>query len=163
LSLCFRHLTNYPQRDKINSRKRAHALEGVVKRLAIAILATGLGALSSAALADTLELKNGSVIKGTFIGGSEAHVSLRMRATLLYYPVADVAVLRFDSDGGRRAATDSGFAQRPQTNLAPTPTPAPVAATRSAPAATGDRVTVPTGTRLTVRTVDAIDSDKNHV
>jgi len=134
-----------------------------VKRFVLAILATGLGALSSAAVADTLELKNGSVIKGTFIGGSEAQLSFRVGSTVQHYPVADVAVLRFDSDGGRPAASDSGFAQRPQTNLAPTPTPAPVAPTRSAPAATGDRITLPTGTRLTVRTVDAIDSDKNHV
>lgn len=132
-----------------------------MKRL-VAILAIGIGALSSAALADTLELKNGSVIKGTFIGGSEAQLSFRVGSTVQHYPVSDVAVLRFDSDGGRPAASDSGFAQRPQTNYAPTPAPTPAAATRSVATAT-DKVTVPTGTRLTVRTLDAIDSDKNHV
>jgi hypothetical protein len=133
-----------------------------VKKFIVAILAIGIGALSTSAVADTLELKNGSVIKGTFIGGSEAQLSFRVGSTVQHYPVADVAVLRFDSDSGR-PVSDSGFAPRPHPNYAPTPVPAPAASTQAAPALKGDRVTVPTGTRLTVRTVDAIDSDKNHV
>jgi hypothetical protein len=132
-----------------------------VKSLILAILTIGIGTMSTGAVADTLELKNGSVIKGTFVGGSEAELSFRVGSTVQHYAVADIAVLKFDSEGSR-PASDSGFAQRPQTNYAATPAPAPQAATRPA-VATGDRVTVPTGTRLTVRTVDAIDSDKNHV
>jgi hypothetical protein len=115
------------------------------------------------AFADTLELKNGSVIKGTFIGGSEAQISFRVGSTVQHYPVTDIASLKFDSEGARTAG-DNGFAPRPQPNYAaPAPAPQPVAATQPAPAMTGDRITVPTGTRLTVRTVDAIDSDRNQV
>ena len=132
-----------------------------MKRFILAVLTIGVGTMSTGALADTLELKNGSVIKGTFIGGSEAQLSFRVGSTVQHYPVADIAVLKFDSEGSR-PASDSGFAQPPQANYAPTPAPAPQAVTRPA-VATGDRITVPTGTRLTVRTVDAIDSDKNHV
>src|SRR5712671_3744786 len=108
------------------------------------------------AVADTLELKNGSVIKGTFVGGSESQVSFRVGSTVQHYAVADITTLKFDSDSGR-SAIDDGFAPRPR----PEPKyaePAPVTAVvpvRSAPIppTAGDRISVPTGTRLTIRTV----------
>src|SRR5690242_4019609 len=126
-----------------------------------------------AAHADTLELKNGSVIKGTFIGGSEAQLSFRVGSTVQHYAVADITSLKFDSDSGR-APTDSGFAPRPRPEpnypdaaARPAPnyaeSPVPVRSTAPAPVITGDRVTVPTGTRLTIRTIDSIDSDRNRV
>src|SRR5215467_14691586 len=124
--------------------------------------------------ADTLELKNGSVIKGTFIGGSEAQLSFRVGSTVQHYAVADISSLKFDADSGR-APADNGFAPRPRPEPnypepAPQPAPnyaesAPPAPVRSTPAPviSGDRVSVPTGTRLTIRTIDAIDSDRNRV
>jgi hypothetical protein len=120
-----------------------------VKRFALAIIAAGI--CMSTAHADTLELKNGSVIKGTFIGGTEAQLSFRVGSTVQHYAVADIAALKFDSDPGR-TATDDGFA--------PYPRPAPSYAEA---AVAEDRISVPTGTRLTIRTIDAIDSDRNHV
>jgi hypothetical protein len=123
--------------------------------------------------ADTLELKNGSVIKGTFIGGSEAQLSFRVGSTVQHYAVADITALKFDSDSGR-APADSGFsprprpepnypdsASRPAPNYAEPAPPAPVRSTP--PVITGDRISVPTGTRLTIRTIDSIDSDRNRV
>jgi len=117
------------------------------------------------AVADTLELKNGSVIKGTFVGGSEAQVSFRVGSTVQHYPVADVATVKFDSDSGRSSNyDDSAFRSRPEPNYAaaapPPPAPAPV---RPSPVLTGDKISVPTGTRLTIRTIDSIDSDRNRV
>jgi hypothetical protein len=114
------------------------------------------------------------VIKGTFIGGSEAQLSFRVGSTVQHYAVADITSLKFDSDSGR-APADSGFAPRPRPEPnypepAPRPAPnyaesAPPAPVRSTPAPviSGDRVSVPTGTRLTIRTIDAIDSDRNRV
>jgi hypothetical protein len=133
-----------------------------VKKLFVTMIAASLLTPALAAFADTLELKNGSVIKGTFIGGSEAQLSFRVGSTVQHYPVADIVSLKFDSDGGRNAS-DNGFAPRPEPNYAPTPVPSPVRASVPAPAVSGDRISVPTGTRLTVRTVDAIDSDRNRV
>ena len=139
-----------------------------MKKLIVTMIAASLLTPALAAFADTLELKNGSVIKGTFIGGSEAQLSFRVGSSVQHYPVADIVSLKFDSDGGR-AASSNGFAPRPEPNYAPTPvpnyapTPAPARASVPAPVATGDRISVPTGTRLTVRTVDAIDSDRNRV
>ncbi|MCU1218848.1 MAG: hypothetical protein JWN42_45 [Candidatus Angelobacter sp.] len=133
------------------------------KWLAIVVVCAGFSALS--AFADTLELKNGSVIKGSFVGGSEAQVSFRVGSTVQHYPVADIATLKFDSDIGRSSNyDDSALRSRPESNYAAAaPAPAAPAPVRPAPVLTGDKVTVPMGTRLTIRTIDSIDSDRNHV
>lgn len=135
-----------------------------MKKLLVAMIGAGVLLPALAAFADTLELKNGSVIKGTFIGGSEAQLSFRVGSTVQHYAVADIVSLKFDSDGGRQVLhPDPNYAPTPAPNYAPTPAPAPVRASAPAPVAAGDRISVPTGTRLTVRTIDAIDSDRNHV
>ncbi len=150
---------------------------------------------TSAAWSDTLTLKNGSVIKGVYAGGSEDQISFRVGSTVQQYAVEDVASLRFDSQDTRGARDDSGFAprndrrssdnysrdtdndrrnsDRPADNdrrareeqtyeptpIRPTPTPTPL----PSPQYTGSTVTVPMGTRLTVRTIDPVDSDRNRV
>src|SRR5579871_4904026 len=73
-------------------------LEVFVKRLFFAAVVLGLCIPALSAFADTLELRNGSVIKGIFIGGSEAQISFRVGSSLQRYPVADVVAIRFDSD-----------------------------------------------------------------
>ena len=144
-----------------------------MKRFALAMIVAGMCLPLISAHADTLELKNGSVIKGTFIGGSEAQLSFRVGSTVQHYAVADISSLKFDSDPGR-APAESGFAPRPrpepnypETASRPAPNyaePAPPAVRATpAPVISGDRISVPTGTRLTVRTIDSIDSDRNRV
>src|SRR5712675_793223 len=92
------------------------------KWLAIVVVCAGFSPLS--AVADTLELKNGSVIKGTFVGGSEAQVSFRVRSTVQHYPVADVATVKFDSDSGRSSNyDDTAFRPRTESNYAAAPPP----------------------------------------
>jgi len=131
-----------------------------VRKLLFAIIAVSLCMPALSAFADTLELKNGSVIKGTFIGGSEAQLSFRVGSTVQHYAVADILSLKFDADPGRSANYEN-FAPRPEPNYPPPP--APVRSTSPTPVPTGDRISVPMGTRLTIRTVDAIDSDRNRV
>ena len=79
-----------------------------MKRFALAMMMAGMCLPLISAHADTLELKNGSVIKGTFIGGSEAQLSFRVGSTVQHYAVADITSLKFDSDPGR-SSTDNGF------------------------------------------------------
>ena len=116
--------------------------------------------LAGAAWPDSLELKNGSLIKGTFVGGSETQVSFRVGSTVQYYPVSDVLSLKFDSyrDSGP-APDESGFAHRP---AADTPPPS-VSSLPPQPVSNSNTLAVPTGTRLLVRMIDSIDSDKNKV
>ena len=116
------------------------------------VFLTALTLAASMAWADTLELKNGSVIKGKFLGGTETEISFQVGSTVQKYNVADVVSLKFDSEGGASAP-----APQPQSSLPDDP--ATVAHVEMKPAF----VTIPAGTRISVRTIDAIDSADNVV
>jgi hypothetical protein len=107
---------------------------------------------ASIAWADTLELKNGSLIKGKFLGGTETEISFQVGSTVQKYNVADIASLKFDAEGAASAP-----APQPQNSLPDAP--APVAQAETKPA----NVTIPAGTRIFVRTIDTIDSADNVV
>jgi hypothetical protein len=106
--------------------------------------------LTSAAWADSLELKNGSLINGKFMGGTENEISFRVESSVQKYDLADIASLKFDS-----GTADSGTVPRP---LGLRPTEASTVASTQTPT----NVTIPAGTRISVRTIDGIDSTKNH-
>src|ERR1700678_3528945 len=53
--------------------------------------------------ADTLELKNGSLIKGKFLGGTDTEISFQVGSTVQKYIVADIVSLKFDSEGAASA------------------------------------------------------------
>ena len=101
--------------------------------------------------ADTLQLKNGSLIKGKFLGGTETEISFQVSSTVQKYSVSDIVSLKFD-DGGASAP-----APQPQSSLPDDP--GTVALGEMKPAS----VTIPAGTLISVRTMDAIDSTRNLV
>jgi hypothetical protein len=102
---------------------------------------------ASMAWADTLELKNGSLIKGKFLGGTETEISFQVGSTVQKYNVADIVSLKFDSEGAASAP-----AQQPQSSL-------PDAPEATAPVEVKPVfVNIPAGTRIYVRTIDTIDS-----
>lgn len=124
---------------------------------------------------DTLELKNGSVIKGTYVGGTDTRISFRVGSSVQQYAVADVSSLKFDDRESAAPTRPPGFAERAPENApaayapapsaqtpAPSSTPAAPTTSSSIPRTTSQSVVVPSGTQLTVRTIDAVDSDKNH-
>jgi hypothetical protein len=102
---------------------------------------------SSMAWADTLQLKNGSVIRGKFLGGTQTEISFQVSSTVQKYNVADIVSLKFDSEGGASAP-----APQPQSSLPDDPET--VAHVEAKP----DYVVIPAGTRISVRTIDTIDS-----
>ena len=51
----------------------------------------------SAVLADSLELKNGSLVKGRFVGGDGDSINFQVGSSLQTYNGADVRTLRFDT------------------------------------------------------------------
>src|ERR1700690_3436817 len=115
------------------------------------VIALWLGA--SLAWADSLELKNGSLIKGKFMGGTESEISFQVGTSVQKYNIADIVSLKFDSEG---AASDQ---PKPSTSSLPSdPQPAVDAGTK-----TPAYVTIPAGTRIWIRTIDAIDSTENQV
>src|SRR5277367_3233099 len=120
---------------------------------------TALTLAASMAWADTLELKNGSLIKGKFLGGTETEISFQVGSTVQKYNVADIVSLKFNSEGGASAP-----AAQPQSSLPDDPVPqlrtslpndpVPVAHVETKPA----YITIPAGTQITVRTSETIDS-----
>jgi hypothetical protein len=113
---------------------------------------TALALTASMAWADTLELKNGSLIKGRFLGGTETEISFQVGSTVQKYKVADMISLKFNSEG-----ITSAPAPQPQSSLPDDPGMA--AHVEMKPA----YVTIPAGTQISVRTIDAIDSTYNLV
>ncbi len=123
-----------------------------------------LGAIvASMAWADSLELKNGSLIKGKFISGTDTQIVFQVGSTRQTFNIVDIVSLKFDSD--RPVA---------ETSSAPHMAPAATAASkdglvsRSArledvSTSTTSTITIPAGTRISVRTIDGIDSTKNQV
>ena len=69
-----------------------------MKKLFFAVAAISFSLPALSAFADTLELKNGSVIQGTFISASAAQISFRVGPRLQHYAVAEVISVKFDPD-----------------------------------------------------------------
>ena len=105
-----------------------------------------------AARADSLELKNGSLIKGKFMSGSQTSISFQVGSSVQSYDVADVRWLRFESEAP--GAKPSAPSKQPS---------APSAIGQDEVAKSVPPVTIPAGTRISIRTIDAIDSTKNRV
>ena len=118
-----------------------------------------LALLATVAWADTLQLKNGSRIKGKFLGGSDTEISFQVGSTVQKYSVADIATLKFDSEGAVEAPAGATDAPAPQAQGGLPDDPQPGAQ----PAQRPDHVTIPAGTRITVRTIDSIDSSNSQV
>jgi hypothetical protein len=115
---------------------------------------------SSLGWADSLELKNGSLIKGRFVGGTDTEITFQVGSSKQTYNVADIISLKFDSDRGAAEASN----MMPETpKSADGLVPRPPAKIENVNAKRSRYITVPSGTRISVRTIDAIDSTQNQV
>jgi hypothetical protein len=138
---------------------RALALEGrTMTRFIRSIAATALGLLfAGAAMADTLELKDGRVLTGRFLGGTQALMRFSMNGEVQTFNVTEIVALTFTSDYGNPP---------PPPPPAPAPAPQPQAAVAPAPAApvpAGSQIVIPAGQSLLIRMIDGVDSKTNNV
>ena len=112
---------------------------------------TGLLALVAftvgSVFADTLELADGTLLEGDFVGSSNGIVMFNTGDGIEAFPEAEVAGI-FLSQGV-------------ETRQAEAPPPPPAQAQAPAPAPRATNVTIPSGTRLVLRTADAIDSRRH--
>ena len=74
-------------------------------------LVIALSLASSLARADTLELVNGSLIQGKFIGGTESEISFQVGSSVQKYRVPDITAIKFDSHGVA-SAMPMGYTRR---------------------------------------------------
>lgn len=105
-----------------------------------------------AAVADTLELKDGRVLQGRYLGGTQAVLRFEVDGNLQTFNVTEVVAVTFTRGSGN-SAPSPGSAPAPA--FAPAPQAQPVSASGS--------ITIPAGESILVRMIDGVDSSKNHV
>lgn len=115
----------------------------------LAVLALGLFYVSTAA-ADTLELRDGRVLKGRYLGGTQAVMRFEINGEVQTFNTTDIVALTFTGYSGSSAPAAS-------------PSPALAPSNSFAGAASGGTVTIPAGQSMLVRMIDGVDSSKNHV
>lgn len=127
-------------------------------RAGVALLVT---LFSSLVWADSLELKNGSLIKGKFVSGTATEIIFQVGSSRQTYSIADIVSLKFDSD--RPANTESNIIPDTSSRDALVPRPPARPADDTSMHRASSYVTIPAGTRISVRMIDAIDSTQNQV
>ncbi len=108
--------------------------------------------LTGVVSADTLTLRDGRRIEGTFMGGDSRQVRIATGEKIESYPVTDVQSVMF----GAASSTES--TRRPMTSGTSTSsTPRSATTTRLGP------VELPSGTNMVIRMVDAVDSERDQI
>lgn len=131
-----------------------------MKRKVNLALVVALCLVASLGWADSLELKNGSLIKGKFVGGTDTQITFQVGSSRQTYNISDIVSLKFDSDRSSAQATTA--TPQPSTS-SNTLVPRPAAKLEEASTGSSQFVTIPAGTRISVRTIDGIDSTQNQV
>lgn len=136
-------------------------------RLIALLVWAGLGWMAVSASADTLQMKDGRVIQGRFLGGTQASVQFETNGNIQLYDVVDIISVTFTGAPPDSAAPPAGSAAPSAPPAAAAPPPAPTVAQAPVPnpppAANGSSITVPAGSDLLVRMIESVDSDKNNV
>ena len=152
----------------------------MIKRTVV-LLVTAAGFLS----ADTIILRNGSRVEGSFVGGDSRSVRFAVGSQINTYYLTDVESIRF-TIGQQGYAPTAGYqnsGNEPQSPYNPPPNPsyssnasmppaAPVPGplqsrppdTYAAPASNGPvGVEVPAGTQVVVRLIDPVNSERDNL
>jgi hypothetical protein len=135
------------------------AKEYLMFRRSTLVLSLGLSLLTAGFLAaDTLRLRSGDIIDGTFLGGDTRQVRfIGPDGNVKTYSVGDIETISFVAPAAVAAPAPAPAPAR----VAPPPAPAPVraATTSSSPRVSAASVTIPAGTVISIRMIDSIDSD----
>ncbi len=116
--------------------------------------------LSVVYAADTIKLRSGKVVTGNYLGGTARQVRMEVGDQVQSFDVSSIASIAFQDQKSAVAAAaprtqpPAEFAKQRTTILRPDP---------SESAALKRKVEVPAGTTLTIRMVDAVDSEVNQV
>src|SRR5580704_5523229 len=104
--------------------ERRNERDRVMRSLVKTVAAFALGLLfAGAAVADTLELKDGRVLQGRYLGGTQAVVRFEIDGDVRTFSVNDVVGVTFTGGSGK----SSGPAVAPPADAAPQAAPPPAA------------------------------------
>lgn len=127
-------------------------------------LMTTVFALGGLCFADTITLKNGGVIQGTYLGGDARHVRIAVGDRIDTYSVDELSGIRFG--GNAPPPAPSTYTRGPDGLERRTETPPPGSQYNNPPAApppSSAGILVPAGTALIVRMIDPVDSQNDRV
>lgn len=132
-----------------------------MKRLT-ALLSTGC-LITAAATADSITLRNGQTVNGTYLGGTARQIRLDVNGQIQTYDIALVQSVTFTDSSyqGQPAPGYGGGAvyNAPQAPYPPSGPQAPYPPSASAAGAPTMGITISADTRVTVRMIDSVDSD----
>ena len=130
----------------------------LLHRLAVLIMAAAVATL----FADTIQLRDGRKVDGTFVGGDSRQVRLLgSDGKLQTFDIGDVDTISFKSSSVTAAKDPAPAPAAKEPGLTLTPRPSTSRTSTPASSAKTPSVSVPAGTVLTVRMIDGIDSDVN--
>ena len=110
-----------------------------------------------AAAADTLELKDGRVLKGRYLGGTQVVLRFELNGEVQTFKTSEIVAVTFT------ASSSAPPQAEPQSQNPASPMANDMAAAPQGSAPAGATITLPAGQSLLVRMVDGVDSSKNHV
>jgi hypothetical protein len=124
----------------------------------------GVLVFAGVGIADTLELKDGRVLQGKYLGGTQAVLRFQVNREVQTFPTNDIVALTFTRSSGGPPPAAAPAAPPPSADTPPAAEAAPPMASAAAPQPNdGGDVTLPAGQPLLVRMIDSVDSSKNHV
>jgi hypothetical protein len=131
-------------------------------RLLFAILT-----ILSLASADTLTLRNGKTVQGSYLGGNSRQIRMVVGDSIQTFDVGEVASIQFEApkpaEQGQLSTPDEPapvYRVNPVIKPRPDAAAAPVTAAASAPAPAAAAAVsqIPAGTNITIRMIDDVDS-----
>lgn len=120
----------------------------------IFLLSTILGV----SFADTLTLKSGKTVDGTYMGGDTREIRMAVGQKIEVFALNDVASIHFVSAPVTATPAEPAAVAAPAAPAAPVVVAAP-----AAPAVQSTGVEVPAGTQLVIRMIDDVDSSRDRV
>ena len=100
--------------------------------------------------ADTITLRDGRRVTGSYLGGDARSVRMAVGDRVENYPVADITSIAFDNAAPAAPAPAAAAPRSSGSNTASN-------------TASNDGATIPSGTVLTIRMVDSVDSERDTV
>jgi hypothetical protein len=119
----------------------------------ICLLVLGTAAIAGA---DTLVLKSGETVQGTYMGGTARQIRIEISGEVRTYDIGQVQSVTFQSDGPYLVPQADSRTSVPSGQPVP---PVATDAARPATNAVSAGVTLDAGTQITVRMIDSVDSE----
>ena len=112
--------------------------------------------ITSFGFADTITFRDGHTVTGSFVGGDTRSIRVAVGDRVETYSVADVSGITFA--GAAQAVALPVLRNPPEERRAAAPPPPPARREEFS-----ERATIPSGTVLTIRMVDSVDSQRDQV